>query len=104
MEITYELLGAFAEGKVTEEEKEAVRKYLVEHPNELETVAIMMDEDYDLTDEKKEQANSWMMAPPTTDADPVNAAFTPFALDDATEPKTFDQRLDELLDEVFLGL
>lgn len=48
MTITNELLAAYAEGKVSQEEREAVRNYLVEHPETLRTVMIMMDEYYDI--------------------------------------------------------
>lgn len=48
MDISIELLAAYAEGKVSESERNAVRQYLTENPDQLETVMMMMDEDYDL--------------------------------------------------------
>lgn len=48
MEITNQLLAAYSEGNVTEAERSAVRQYLTEHPEELESVMIMMDRDYDI--------------------------------------------------------
>lgn len=48
MEITNELLAAYAEGNVSESERNAVRQYLIENPKELESVMMMMDEDYDI--------------------------------------------------------
>ena len=48
MEITNELLAAYAEGNVSESERNAVRQYLTAHPDQLETVMIMMDEDFDI--------------------------------------------------------
>lgn len=48
MEITSELLAAYAEGNVSESECQAVRQYLADHPDQLETVMIMMDEDFDI--------------------------------------------------------
>ena len=48
MEITNELLAAYAEGNVSESERKAVRQYLTDNPEELETVMIMMDDDYDI--------------------------------------------------------
>ena len=48
MEITNELLAAYAEGNVSESERNAVRQYLTDHPDRLETVMIMMDEDFDI--------------------------------------------------------
>ena len=48
MEITNELLAAYAEGNISESERKAVRQYLSDHPEQLESVMIMMDEDYDI--------------------------------------------------------
>ena len=48
MKITNQLLAAYAEGNVTEAERSTVRQYLTEHPEELESVMIMMDRDYDI--------------------------------------------------------
>ncbi|MCM1220685.1 MAG: hypothetical protein NC548_39970 [Lachnospiraceae bacterium] len=49
MNISNELLAAYAENTVSDAERSSVRQYLVEHPNELESVMVMMDEDYELT-------------------------------------------------------
>lgn len=48
MEITNELLAAYAEGNVSESERNAVRQYLIDNPEELESVLIMMDKDFDI--------------------------------------------------------
>lgn len=48
MKISNELLAAYAEGKVSAEERNVVRQYLAEYPQELESVMMMMDEDYEL--------------------------------------------------------
>lgn len=72
MKITDELLAAYAAGNVTETERNAVRQYLADNPSELETVMMMMDEDYEL-DLKKH-------SPP--------------------DNKSFSQRLGDLLDEI----
>lgn len=48
MNISSEMLAAYAEGKVFGAERDAIRKYLADNPSELRTVALMMDEDYDL--------------------------------------------------------
>lgn len=53
MKIPNELLAAYAEGKVTKEERNQVRQYLAENPQELESVMMMMDEDYELTIDNK---------------------------------------------------
>ena len=43
MEITNELLAAYAEGNVSKSERDAVRQYLIDNPDELETIMIMME-------------------------------------------------------------
>lgn len=48
MEITDELLAAYAEGNLTEPERNAVRQYLTENPEQLETVMMLMDKDSEL--------------------------------------------------------
>lgn len=48
MKISNELLAAYAEGNVSSEERNQVRQYLSENPAELESVMMMMDEDYEL--------------------------------------------------------
>ena len=48
MEITNELLAAYAAGNVSDFERKAVRQYLIDNPDELETMMVMMDEDYDI--------------------------------------------------------
>lgn len=48
MNISNELLAAYAEGKVSDAERKAVRQYLMENPEELESVMVMMDKDYEL--------------------------------------------------------
>ena len=71
MEITKELLAAYAKGKVSESERNIVRQYLTDNPKDLETVMMMMDEDYDIQ------------------------------LDGhAASSCTFDEQLDRLLDEI----
>jgi hypothetical protein len=53
MEISNELLAAYAKGNISESERKAVRQYLSDHPELLESVMIMMDEDYDVQLEDK---------------------------------------------------
>lgn len=48
MEITNELLAAYAEGKVSHDERMAVRDYLMQNPDDLETVMLMMDNGNDI--------------------------------------------------------
>lgn len=49
MKITNELLAAYADGNVSQEERLAVRQYLTENPGEWDSMLMMMDEDYDIT-------------------------------------------------------
>lgn len=56
--ISDELLAAYAEGNVSQEERIAVRRYLMAHPDELDSVVMMMDEDYDLNLDDKAQETS----------------------------------------------
>ncbi len=78
MEITNEVLAAYAAGKVSEEARKAVRRYLTEHPEELETVMRCMDKDCDLTLDSKDRST-------------------------AAERGDFNQRLEVLLKEVTAG-
>lgn len=73
MEFTSELLAAYAEGNVSESESNAVRQYLTEHPDQLESVMIMMDEDFDIQLEDKKSSGT---------------------------TSYFDEELDALLDEI----
>lgn len=48
MKITNELLAAYASGNVSDIERNAVRQYLMDHPEDLETVMMLMDDDFDV--------------------------------------------------------
>ena len=111
MEITNELLAAYAEGNVTPEERKQVRAYLTEHPSQLESVMLMMDSDDDVEPKPHKRGISFkgLRLPRLRDFSVASAAFIPSAylsLDDMTdsyEPmdsKTFDERLGDLLDEI----
>lgn len=49
MNISNELLAAYAKGNATQEERTFVRQYLMDHPEALETVVIAMDDDFELS-------------------------------------------------------
>lgn len=111
MEITNELLAAYAEGNVTPEERKQVRQYLTEHPDQLESVMLMMDSDYevDVKPHKKDISFKGLRPPKMRDMSYTNAAFVPSASHSLHEMKdcselipsmTFDERLDDLLDEI----
>jgi hypothetical protein len=46
MDISNEMIAAYAEGNLPEEDLPAVRKYLSEHPDELEDVLLLMDSSF----------------------------------------------------------
>ena len=139
MKITNELLAAYAEGNVTPEERKAVRRYLVDHPSELESVMLMMDSDndFDVAPQRKEvsfkgQAMERTLEPKSASSSIGAkiagaaaclsqhevllgaAAFMPQAANfcssmdttsdcmaEPSPPQTFDDRMNELLDEIF---
>lgn len=87
MEISNELLAAYAKGNVSRSERDNVRQYLTQHPEEMETVLMMMDDDYDLDLHKEAEPQGAMSA----------CRETPFSA-----KKSFQQRLGDLLDEIEL--
>lgn len=111
MEITNQLLAAYAEGNVSNEERNAVRQYLTEHPDQLETVMMMMDEDYELEvddeDDVGDRAQS-NMKDSFSDICYSAAAFAPRVMPMKSiikgppklEKSNFRKRLDDLLDDI----
>ena len=111
MEITNELLAAYTEGNVTPEERKQVRAYLTEHPSQLESVMLMMDsdDDVDVKPQKKDISFMGLRPPKMRDMSFANAAFVPSAShslhesidsSESMNSRTFDERLDDLLDEI----
>ena len=111
MEITNELLAAYAEGNVTPEERKQIRQYLTEHPSQLESVMLMMDSDNDLEAKQNRRDISFkgLRPPQMRDVSFTSAALVPSAahdlhkMMDSLEPMnsmTFDERLDDLLNEL----
>ena len=111
MKITDELLAAYAEGNVSEPERQAVRQYLTDNPSELETVRMMMDEDYDLNiNDEADIGDIRMEKCGNTFSDICYsaAAFVPpikplkkiFEKHAPPDKKSFNQRLGDLLDEI----
>ncbi|MBE6253945.1 MAG: hypothetical protein E7105_00270 [Prevotella sp.] len=113
MDITSELLAAYAEGNVSDSERKAVRQYLVDNPDELETIMMMMDEDYDLDIEDEAEVEDIASASDEgtfSDICYSAAAFAPRIVpmkniieslghDDIG---SFNKRLGDLLDELDL--
>ena len=123
MKISNELLAAYAEGKVTKEERNQVRQYLAENPQELESVMMMMDEDYELSvddnigcmdqsDISKDpfQKSAAKIAKKSSFSDLCYsaAAFAPSfnpilsrtATVESSQKNSFGKRLDEFMDEL----
>lgn len=114
MEITDELLAAYAEGNVSDAERSAIRDYLMKNPDELESVMMMMDEDFELEpidepmeDESKTAGITGLL----TDMCCSAAAFAPQTLLNVgghpKKPKplkksVFKNRLNDLLDDLKL--
>lgn len=113
MTITNEMLAAYAEGKVSGAERDAIRKYLADNPSELQTVAMMMDEDYDLEVDEEEN-KSFDYSGGADDGLDFNialssAAFAPLGKgickpqikNSRKQRKSFDTCINDLLDEIF---
>ena len=111
MEITIELLAAYAAGNVSESERNAVRQYLTEHPDEMETVMMMMDEDYDLNAADETDIEESVLSESEDSYSDIcysAAAFAPRVVpmksvadsNGKADNKSFSKRLDELLDEI----
>lgn len=111
MEITNQLLAAYAEGNVSNEERSAVRQYLTEHPDQLETVMMMMDEDYELEADSEDDVGDLAqskMKDSFSDICYSAAAFAPRVMpmksiikgSPKLEKSNFRKRLDDLLDDI----
>ncbi len=113
MNISNELLAAYAEGNVSNDERNAVRQYLAENPQELKSVMMMMDEDYDL--ELDENCGNGLYAGSQYNEDSFHdialsaAAFAPQTScvnhnidSNTTKRSSFDEQLNELLDDVMI--
>jgi anti-sigma factor RsiW len=106
MEITNELLAAYAEGNVTPEERKAVREYLTEHPSQLESVMMMMDEDYVLEKNTKQLFSESRhgidyVFPKSLNKTKVGIVGNAVA-DNLIKPqcRTFGEEMNRLLDEI----
>lgn len=51
MNITSELLAAYAQDNVSQEERELVRKYLAENPEQMEMIMMLADDGYDIDED-----------------------------------------------------
>lgn len=112
MNISNELLAAYAAGNVTNEERNAVRQYLAENPRDLETVMVMMDDDYELELDDADENDFLVGGQHGTDSFHdialSAAAFAPqmSCLNHNSVSRTtsdrnnFNQQLDELLDDI----
>lgn len=115
--ITAQLLAAYAEGKVSKAERDAVRQYLAEHPEQMETVMLMMDQDSELglvkggkNGDKTTLSDAFGSLVKATSGGVMlnSAAFAPCILPKTIKtsksPKVvksgFKHRLDDFLDEI----
>lgn len=62
MTVTTELLAAYAEGNVSQTEREAVRQYLTAHPDEIQAVLFAMDDETETQTETLSQEVSYLNA------------------------------------------
>lgn len=111
MKISNELLAAYAEGNVSTEERNVVRQYLAEYPQELESVMMMMDEDYELEVGDIEEYNDCYcnnkLQTSFHDIALSAAAFAPSNINPSfqkaainTERGNFNQRIEALIEEL----
>lgn len=109
MDISDNLLAAYVEGQITDAERNTVRRYLTEHPDELKCVALMMDTDDDLDTEEFDVDTAPLQHKASfSDICYSAAAFVPetlpFAKKEGSPSKkvntTFSQRLDSLLNDI----
>lgn len=110
MEITNELLAAYAEGNVTPEERKAVREYLTEHPSQLESVMLMMDEDYGMEAKQHSKDISFRGAAYINNSlipsmSSISSGSIEFYLGGDKRQKgqseSFNQALNDLLDDIY---
>lgn len=111
MDITNELLAAYAEGNVTPEERKYIRQYLAEHPSQLESVMLMMDEEPEMYEKQQKKDISFMglRQPKVRETSFAGSAFVPqasdscFEMTDSLNPikfMGFNERLGKLLDDI----
>lgn len=115
MTITDEMLAAYAEGKTSGSERDAIRQYLVDNPSELQSVMMMMDEDFDLDTNEDLLEDEWAFKSNCNshfDIALSSAAFAPTELIKSKlsnnlgkkaitkQRKSFDLLLNNLLDEI----
>lgn len=104
MKISDELIACYVEGTVTAEERNFVRKYLCEHPEEYERVLCLMDNDtVDYLGEQLELSENCLPMNETSFSDIAYsaAAFAPeqnslFRLKDRPITTKTDERYDRL--------
>ena len=111
MEITNELLAAYAERNVSEHERNAVRQYLTDNPDELETMIMMMDKDFELEVDDEDDVGDRVqlnIKDSFFDICYSAAAFAPRVIpmnNTIKDPpkigkSIFNKRLDDLLDDI----
>lgn len=120
MKVTNEILAAYAEGKVSAEERNQVREYLMQYPSKLESVMTVMDEDYELelcdADDlfSVEKSDVSRKVQSFSDIALSAAAFAPISVaSECSQPilkkacssvrkESFSERMNKLIDELDL--
>ena len=112
MNISNELLAAYSAGNDTNDERDSVRQYLAEHPQELESVMMMMDEDYELDLDDAEEIDFFVDCQHGADSfhdialsaaafAPQSSSLNHNSVSRITGGRnSFNQQLDELLDDI----
>lgn len=103
MKITHEILALYAEGKVSSEQRDAVRNYLMVHPEEMENMLWMMDDDLAINQSSSIDIPANGQRPQLTmTAAAFNMPITAHhdSFDKCNPRKTISQRLDDFLDSL----
>ncbi len=106
MEITDELIAKYVDGTATTEEATCVRQYLIQHPEERESILLLMDEHEDYLGEWEEDTFGNTKRSAFTDIMMSAAAFAPphksVKMDKrrTIDDSLFLSRLSHMLDEL----
>ena len=92
MTITDEILAAYADGTLPEDQLPEVRRYLSEHPEELEQIIILMDRFHEGIIHHDQTVSSLILESKACKFSKLNMNETEF-----TEKTNFLDRLDSLL-------
>lgn len=103
MKITHEILALYAEGKASPQQQDAVRHYLMSHPEEMENILLMMDDDLAISQDTSVDIPSISQRPQLTmTAAAFNMPISAYqeSINKCNPKKTISQCLDDLLDSL----